>query len=181
MKPLVSAMLVVVSAAACTPRTPEVAPATTAATAVPVAAAPAVQPGDGRVRGIVRVVGSAPVNVQVIVVPAEGESVALAGPLVSEIRRLSGAEVEVWGTDDGRAVMGSRVIEATEYEVISVDGNPVVMGIVERGPRGDLVLRTETGDRVQIDGATDRFREGQKVWIQGPRTVQVQTYGVIRP
>lgn len=132
-------------------------------------------PGMTRVTGTVRVVGSAPMNTQVVVRDEQGSSIRVEGALASEIARLSGAEVEVMGSVE------NGVIEATDYRVRSVDGRPVVMGIVERTTDGDLQLRTPSGDVVALEGATGRFEVGQKVWVQGPSMVRVQTYGVIRP
>ena len=58
--------------------------------------APAAAAGE-RLVGTVRVVGSAPVNVKVVLRPSGGGDVELAGPLAEELRRLPGAEVAVSG------------------------------------------------------------------------------------
>ncbi len=125
--------------------------------------------------GVVRVVGSAPVDIRVTVQEQDGQRVAIHGPLAAEIGRLSGAEVEV----EGRPHNGG--LEATRYRVRAVHGAPVVTGTVERAPGGGLQLRTEQGEVVRLSGADEHLRVGQKVWVQGPSTIQVQTYGVIRP
>jgi hypothetical protein len=57
----------------------------------------------------------------------------------------------------------------------------VVTGVVEQGPDGQLQLRTDDGRVVRLTGGAAHLRVGQKVWVQGPQTVQVQTFGVIRP
>lgn len=153
-----AALCLLLAVAGCAPRTP-------ASSA----------PGDGRVAGTVRVVGSAPVNVQVVVQEPGGRSVRVDGPMAAEVRELSGAEVEVWGRmSDGPAV------EAAGYTILSVNGEPVEMGVVERAPGGGVQLRTSAGV-VRLTGAASSLRVGQKVWVQGPTTVQVQSYGVIRP
>ena len=125
--------------------------------------------------GVVKVVGSAPVNVQVVLAPEAGESVYLRGPLVEEIRNAAGARVRVTGRLEGGALV------ASDYRVTAVDGTPVEMGVVERGADGSLQLRTPDGEVVHLIGATEQFRVGQKVWVQGPNTatVRVQSFGVL--
>ena len=137
--------------------------------------APAGAPMAGGVTGTVAVVGSAPVSVQVVVREEGGGSVRVDGPLRDEVRRLDGARVRVYGERSGNA------LAATDYEVLSVDGRPVEMGVVEAAPGGGLQLRKRGGEVVRLAGATSQFRVGQKVWVQGPGTVQVQTFGVVRP
>lgn len=153
-------LAVLVALAACTPA-PGAAPAP-----------------DGTVvrSGTVRVVGSAPVNVNVVL-QEEGGSTYLTGPLAGELRNAAGARVEITGRMEGR------YLAATDYRVVSVDGNPVWMGIVERTASGATVLRTANGEAVPLVGAADRLRPGQKVWVQGPTetAIRVQTYGVLRP
>jgi hypothetical protein len=131
-------------------------------------------------RGTVAVVGSAPVNTAVVVRGANGESSRIDGPLASEVGRLSGAEVEIVGVRQPDPMYGHS-IHATHYQVRSVDGRPVVMGVVERGADGQLQLRAEDGSVLRLAGGTTELRPGQKVWVQGPATVQVQSFGVIRP
>jgi len=125
--------------------------------------------------GTVRVVGSAPVNVRVVLQRADGSTTELAGALKDELRALSGAEVEVRGALHGGA------LTATAYDIRAVDGAPVVMGTVEAIESGTVRLRTAQGEIVYVHGAPASFRAGQKVWVQGPHSVRVQSYGVIRP
>ncbi|MGI9180876.1 MAG: hypothetical protein ACR2H9_10295 [Longimicrobiaceae bacterium] len=125
--------------------------------------------------GTVRVVGSAPVNVEVTLQDESNRRVAVGGPLAEEIGRLSGAVVEVQGRLlDGR-------MQATGYQIRSVNGAPALTGTVERAEGGGLQLRTEAGEVIHLSGAQPHLRAGQKVWVQGTRTMQVQSYGVIRP
>ena len=138
-----------------------------------------VPPADGaaqeeRVIGVPASVGSAPMNVRTVIAAEGGGSVSVTGPLAAEIRALSGARVEVRGR---RAA--DRTLVASDYDVLSVNGRPVLMGIVERATDGTLQLRTRTGV-VRLQGAPAAFRPGMKVWVQGPGSVTVQTYGVIR-
>lgn len=133
-----------------------------------------------QVRGTVAVVGSAPVDIAVIIRGEEGESSRIQGPLTDEIRRLAGAEVEVTGIRQRDPRYG-HAVAVSHYDVRSVDGRPVVTGVVEQAPDGRLQLRTEDGAVVRLVGGADQIRPGQKVWIQGSATMQVQSFGVIRP
>lgn len=134
-----------------------------------------------RLAGRLAVVGSAPVNVRLSLRIADGRSVYVTGPAAAELRALAGAEVEVEGRMEGGA------FQASGYRIRSVDGRPVLAGTVEAAPGGGLQLRLEDGSAVRLGGGADRLRAGQKVWVQGPvqaqgpRQVQVQTFGVIVP
>lgn len=125
--------------------------------------------------GEVRVVGSMPVDVRTVIAPADGRAVEVRGPLRDEIRRLSGAEVAAFGSRAGET------IDVRDYRILAVDGAGVFTGVVEESSSGDLILRTDGGETLRIEGAGGQVRVGQKVWLQGPATVRVQSYGVIRP
>lgn len=140
-------------------------------------------PGDGnRVEGVVRVVGSQPVGVRVVLDPEEGKQIEIAGPLRDELRALSGARVALTGAlGPNPDPMADRRVEVSAYDILSVDGQPVTMGTVE-GRSGEwTVLRTDAGEVVYLGGAADQLKVGQKVWVQGPRSLVVQSYGVLRP
>jgi hypothetical protein len=132
------------------------------------------------VRGTVSVVGSAPVNVAVVVRDGENGDARIEGPLADEIGRLAGAEVEVTGERRSDPMYGSALV-ASAYRVVSVGGAPVVLGVVERDPTGMLQLRTDDGTVVRLSGPTAGLRVGQKVWVQGPPSVEVRSFGVVRP
>lgn len=160
-------VLAATAGAACAPAPPPADSASAGATSM-------TQTGSGEVTGEVAVVGSAPMNVQVVVRSA-GSSVRVEGALRDEIGRLSGAQVAVSGR------MGRGTIEASRYRVISVDGRPVLFGTVERAADGSLALRLDDGGTVSLRGATTAFRPGQRIWVQGPTSVQVQVFGIARP
>lgn len=153
----------------------------------PPAEAPDSMPGSSqsageRVVGVVRVVGSAPVNVRVVVQPEGGRAVGVEGPLRAELERLGGAEVAVTGVRrPSPDPMQDGSIEAAGYEILSVGGEPVVMGVVEAVTPAGARLRTAEGELVYLLGAPPELAAGQKVWVQGPRGVVVQTHGIIRP
>lgn len=144
---------------------------------------PSLAPAGGeRVEGVVRVVGSMPVGVSVVLERDEGKQVQLSGPLREELRALSGARVAVTGaaraTGDPSA---DRQIDVSGYEILSVDGQPVTMGTVEGRTGGWTVLRTPAGGLLYLGGAADQLQPGQKVWVQGQPSLIVQSYGVLRP
>jgi hypothetical protein len=143
--------------------------------AAPGAAGGSAARADTTIVGTVRVVGSAPVNVRVVLQRADGSATELAGSLKDELRALSGAEVAV------RGALSGGTLTATGYEIRAVDGAPVVMGVVEAVQDGTARLRTAGGEVVTIAGVPASFRVGQKVWVQGPKSIRVQSYGVIRP
>lgn len=134
------------------------------------------------VTGTVRVVGSAPVNVQIVLQPAEGGSIRLMGPLAEELGNLAGAQVTVFG-EVGPAPdpLAARAVVATGYRIDSVDGEPVLSGEIVSITGGRATLRLADGEEVILDVPAGTFRTGQKVWVKGPRRVAVQSYGVIRP
>jgi hypothetical protein len=131
--------------------------------------------GVDTLRGRTAVVGSAPMNVRVALQAEDGRSIYLTGPLTDELGRLSGAELEIHGRMNGSEM------EPTSYRVVSVDGRPALVGVVETAPGGGLQLRLEDGSAVRLGGGAGDLRPGQKVWVQGPSQVQVQTFGVIAP
>ena len=133
------------------------------------------------IAGIVRVVGSAPVDVRVVLQTGSAGSLELTGALRDELASLSGAEVAVRGPrSTSPDPLASGRVEVREYEVISVDGEPVVVGEIVRIAGGRATLRTEGGDEWILSSVPESIRVGQKVWVQGPSTLAVQTYGVIR-
>lgn len=159
-----------------------------AACAAPPAEAPDSVPGGDRavaegdaVEGVVRVVGSQPVDVHVVVETEEGATVRVVGALRDEIRRLSGAVVRIEGpVEPSEMPVARRQIRADDYRIISVNGEPVIQGLVEGKTGGWTVLRTPDGEQVYLASAPEGIRTGQRVWVQGPRSVIVQSYGVIR-
>lgn len=142
---------------------------------------PAAVAGEGLV-GVVRVVGSAPVNVRVVLQPDTGGSVQLTGPLRDELRQLAGAVVAVTGAPDTAVPGGleSRAVEVTGYEVRSVDGEPVITGTVEGTTGAYVRLRTSAGELVYLADAPEGLQPGQKIWVRGASSVIVQSYGTIR-
>lgn len=122
--------------------------------------------------GVVRVVGSAPMNVRVVL-SGDGGSTVLEGTLLPELRGLAGAEVVVMGR---RSPAGFAV---EDYRIRTVDGRPVLQGTVEGRSGPYLLLRTRDGALVHLLSAPESFSVGQRVWIQGPEARIVQSYGTL--
>ena len=148
-----------------------------AACAAPSPAPPTVAGGAesvDSVAGTLRGVGSAPVNVRLVIQGATG-SATVGGALRDELRRLAGAEVTLLGRREGADFV------ATDYRVRSIDGRPVTLGTLEAVEGDYLRLRTDGGELVYLVGAPAQLQPGQKVWVQGPRGVIVQSFGTVRP
>lgn len=173
--------LAVMAAAACAgppPAPPDSAPAPT----TPAPAATATTTAGEALVGTVRVVGSAPLNIRVVLQPDTGGSVQLTGPLAEELREMSGVVVAVSGPVSAATPGGleSRAVEVTSYEIRAVDGEPVVTGTVE-GRTGEYVrLRTPSGELIYLANAPAELQPGQKIWVRGASSVIVQAYGTIR-
>lgn len=160
----------VVIFAACAPQQ---APSDTVA-AADIAGAP--------VTGVVRIVGSAPVNVQVVLQPDAGGSIRLTGPLRDELANLAGARVAVHGeSTPSPDPLADHELRASGYDILSVDGEPVISGEIIDVNGDRARLRTASGEVFVLNVRASTFRVGQKVWVQGPQMLTVQSYGVIQP
>jgi hypothetical protein len=116
-------------------------------------------------------------------VPDGGRAMALSGPLTEELGQVDGARVRVVGTrTDGPAPGGG--FEATEYELLAVDGERPEVGVV-RMSGGVAVLALRDGTTVRLMGAPAELasRVGAKAWVVGRRDgggIAVQRYGFLR-
>ena len=128
-----------------------------------------------------RVVG--PAETAQLILAGATASVGLAGPLAGELRRLSGATLRVTGTPQNNSTPPPpRAVVARDYQVLEVDGQqPVVGVVVSRDDRLWLAGR----DTVELLNAAPDLaaRIGAKVYVIGVRAggrLQVRSYGVIR-
>lgn len=132
--------------------------------------------------GVVRIVGSAPVNVQVVLQPEGGGSIRLTGPLRDELANLAGAQVAIRGElTPSPDPLADRELRASGYDILSVDGEPVLSGEIIDVNGDRARLRTASGEEFVLNVPASTFRVGQRVWVQGPQMVTVQSYGVMRP
>jgi hypothetical protein len=118
--------------------------------------------GTAVAEGTVRQVGSAPVATTRI--ETEDGPVVVVGPLALELARASGAVARVHGSASGSG--GPDTIRAVKYELVSVDGLSPLVGVLGLTD-GRLTVATEYGQRVGLDGASDRMRSavGSKIWV----------------
>jgi Protein of unknown function (DUF5818) len=89
----------------------------------------------------------------------------------------SGADVLVRGRRTA-----DRTIEASSYEVRTVDGVTAITGtLTAEGDR--LVLVTDAGRRYPIARPPAPLREhiGARVWVTGDPSTTIASYGVLRP
>lgn len=143
------------------------------------------------VTGRIVVAGAEP-RAWVILVPADtgaraegglgdGGGSRLVGPLERELRRLSGATVRVRGESVGEATRGR--LEVRSYEVLSIDGQVPMVGILTLRGGEPWVFGADT---VRLEGGPPELSAlgGAKVWVVGPRragALEVQSYGVLAP
>ncbi len=94
----------------------------------------------------------------------EDGPIVLVGPLAAELARAAGAVARVRGTSAGADAPAAIRVEA--YELVSADGLSPLVGMLEL-EEGELVLRKENGQRIELTGGSARMREaaGSKVWI----------------
>lgn len=136
---------------------------------------------DTTVEGTVRVVG--PVETAQLILRGPTASVALTGPLSDELRRLSGATLRATGTPQNHsAPLPPRAVVVRDYELLEVDGQRPVVGILLS--RDDRVWLGGQ-DTVELVGITSDLaqRLGAKLFVVGVREdgrLRVKSYGVIR-
>ncbi len=150
-------------------------------TGAPAASAAESTGADTSAEGTLRVVG--PMETAQVVLHSAAASVGLTGPAAAELRRLSGATARVRGTPQNNpAALPPRAIAVRDYEILQVDGQRPVVGIlVSRNDRLWLAGR----DTVELVGVTADLaqRLGAKLWIVGVREggqLRVKSFGVIR-
>lgn len=130
------------------------------------------------VTGTVRQVGSTPFVRTVV----EGsDTVTVTGPVESEVSRLSGARVRVYGEISTGQFPGP-TMEAVAYEILSVDGERPHVGVLRADGEG-LYLEREGREPVRLravaSGLEDRV--GAKVWVVTGEDGTVRRYGILRP
>ena len=134
-----------------------------------------------QLRGVVFLTGTE-ATVIVALRGDDASSVTLVGVLRDELRRLSGATVQLSGTRQGEGPIARFDVEG--YEVLEIDGEKPAVGVLHA--RGDQFSIGEGEASVRLSVVPDGFGQllGAKVWIIGPRAadgLRVQSYGVIRP
>jgi len=112
----------------------------------------------------------------------EGGALGLTGTPARELMALSGATVRVEGRRAATPVGPG--LEVTGYELLEIEGSAPHLGILERDPAGNWVLRTQEGDALRLVGLPQTgMQQGMKVWVTGQMDAQeqflVNSYGVV--
>lgn len=130
------------------------------------------------VTGTVRRVGSTPFSRTVV----EGDdTVTVTGPVEDQVARLSGARVRVYGEMSTGQYPGP-TLEATAYELLSVDGERPAVGVLRADGQG-LYLEREGREPLRLRAVTSGLesRLGAKVWVVTGEDGVVRRYGILRP
>ncbi len=135
--------------------------------------------GPDSVEGRVRVVGNRPFT-RTVVEPEAGEALTIEGPYRVEIGRLAGAVVRVSGRRGDGQGMGP-TLDASAYEVVSVDGDRPRLGVLVREAER-YVLRTPGGSTVRLEHVSGPLAgaEGALVWVVLDEKGGVARYGILR-
>lgn len=134
--------------------------------------------GPDAIEGVVRRVGNAPLARTIV----EGEEgVVIAGPYEPEIRRLVGAEVRVTGRLATEGEFPGPTLEATSYEITSVDGERPLLGMLERDEEG-FYLEVRGRHAARLASVSDELarRTGSLIWVILDANDGVARYGVLR-
>jgi hypothetical protein len=131
--------------------------------------------------GTVRVVG--PAESADVILHGATASAGLMGPLVGELRRLSGATLRVTGTPRNNSEpVPPRAVLVSDYEVLEVDGErPLVGTLLSRD--GHLWLAGRDTVELVADLPDLAAWPGARVFVLGEREgdrFRVKSYGVIR-
>ncbi len=131
------------------------------------------------VTGMVRQVGSTPFARTVV--EGEATSATVVGPLAGELTRLVGARVRVAGPAAEGEFPGP-AIRVESYEVLSVDGDEPLVGILRHEAGTGYRIETAEGDAVPLRAVSSSLgaAAGGKVWVVVDETGGVLRYGVLR-
>lgn len=137
------------------------------------------EPGPEAVEGVVRVIGAYPFE-RTVVEGDDGESVQIAGAYDGEVARLSGARVRVTGSP-GTGELPGPALDATSYEILSVDGDRPVVGVLASDDGGHL-LRGSGGREHRLSAVSEGLAglEGALVWVVLDERNGVARYGLLR-
>ncbi|MGD8700308.1 MAG: hypothetical protein PVJ43_13515 [Gemmatimonadales bacterium] len=127
--------------------------------------------------GRVRVAGSTPLE-RVLLEPEEPEATAIeiAGDLRPELKRLTGARVQVTGTTSS-----SGRLRVSEYAILEISGHKPVVGMLEVEASEASVVDAEGGRwRLRDAPAELMAHDGAKVWVVLNTNGVVTGYGILR-
>jgi len=135
--------------------------------------------GPEGVEGRVRAVGNAPF-VETLIEPEEGEAWRVSGPFRSELRRLAGARVRVTGLPVRTSA--DSALEASSYEILSVDGDRPLVGRLARDQDGYFLELPAKGMR-RVAAVSEPLAQqlGALIWAVLDTNDGIARYGVLRP
>ncbi len=136
------------------------------------------QIGPEAVEGLVRRVGNEPFTRTIV----DGDGgVVIAGPYEPELQRLVGAGVRVTGRLLTESEFPGPTLEATSYEIASVDGERPLLGTLNRDEDGFyLEIRGRRLARlIAVSGALAESTGGL-IWVILDANDGVARYGVLR-
>jgi hypothetical protein len=129
--------------------------------------------------GVISVAGSEPATMLTLLRDS-GTALQLYGNLASELRRLSGARVEVRGTP-ARSGAGDG-ISVSDYAVVELDGRRPRVGVLATSGELLWLAGQDSLALVDVDGKLGALA-GAKVWVVADTTTSpagVLAYGVLR-
>lgn len=136
-------------------------------------------PGPDTVSGVVRLVGNEPFSYAMV---SGDDTVAVTGEYSAEIERLSGAEVRLTGRITEGGELPARALEASSYEILSVDGEVPQVGVLSQREDVYTLIRSD-GESVDLIALSERLRAslGARVWVTLDENGGVARYGILRP
>lgn len=131
------------------------------------------------VTGTVRQVGGTPFARTMV--EGEAASATVVGPMAGELTRLVGARVRVVGPPAEGEFPGP-AIRVESYEVLSVDGDEPLVGILRHEAGAGYRIETAEDEVVSLRAVSSSLgaAAGGKVWVVVDETGGVLRYGVLR-
>ena len=138
-------------------------------------------------RGVIRRVGNDPLSVLVLTSGSGANTsvIALAGPSLQQLERVSGLEVSVAGVLTAERNMtasprGAPVFEVRHFFVRAADGQPAVDGVLT-SQNGAYYLLSANGVRHDVPNlpAALRAQVGARIFLVGPLDRAPSAFGII--
>jgi hypothetical protein len=134
--------------------------------------------GPDAIEGVVRRVGNAPFTRTIV---DGGDGVVIDGPYEPELRRLAGAEVRITGRLVTEREFPGPTLEATSYEITSVDGERPSLGMLGRDEDG-FYLEMRGREIARLGSVSEALAgsTGGLIWVILDANGGVARYGVLR-
>ncbi len=134
--------------------------------------------GPEAIDGVVRRVGNEPFT-RTIVDGEEG--VVISGPYEPEVRRLVGVRIRITGRLSRETEFPGPTLEATSYEIVSVDGERPLLGTLTRDEDG-FYLKMRGGKLARLKSVSEALAQstGGLIWVILDANDGVARYGILR-